>query len=158
MNIKTAVTILLLSMMIPSVILAGPGHDHESGEHGHPLRKAGPNGGVIIEKVTPHIEFYVQEDRHVRLTFLSDQETPAPRDSKFMASMVGGDRQNPMKIAFETKGETLVSTQALPEENNLPFVLTLKPDADTTHYHRIQIDMSHCSGCDLNEYACTCGH
>jgi hypothetical protein len=132
------------------------GHDH--GEHDHAKTKAGPNGGRILTSVEPHIEFFVTEDRIVQLSFLNDsEEVIAPE--KQAVSLIGGDRQNPVRLRFTKKGNVLVSDKALPAGNNLPIVLSIKADAKSkTIREKFNLNLSDCPTCDYLEYACICAH
>lgn len=128
-------------------------HDHK-----HEKKEAGPNGGRVIFSVEPHFEFFITEDRKVKITFLGeDKKAIAPAEQT--VSAVGGKRNKPTKLAFTTEGESLISDQALPEGNMIPIVLTVKasPDAKTVT-EKFNIDFSDCPTCDFKEYACTCDH
>jgi len=148
---------------------AGPhdhdAHDHENpeSEHGHPEHgdekaEAGPNGGRIITSVEPHFEFYLTAERKVQITFLNDEsEVIAPKEQ--VVSLIGGDRQNPARLRFVSQGSTLVSDQALPEGNNLPIILSIKPDSKSkTVRERFNLNLSSCPTCKYKEYACICAH
>ena len=132
------------------------GHEHE--EHGHAETKAGPNGGRIITSVEPHFEFYLTKERKIQITFLSDNgKVIAPKEQ--VVSLIGGDRQNPVRLRFASKGSVLLSDNALPEGNNLPIILSIKPDAKSkTIRERFNLNLSDCPTCDYLEYACICEH
>ena len=132
------------------------GHEHE--EHGHAEAKAGPNGGRIITSVEPHFEFYLTKERKIQITFLSDNgKVIAPKEQ--VVSLIGGDRQNPVRLRFASKGSVLLSDNALPEGNNLPIILSIKPDAKSkTIRERFNLNLSDCPTCDYLEYACICEH
>lgn len=132
------------------------GHDH--GEHAHADAKAGPNGGRIITSVEPHLEFYLTEERKIQITFLNDHgEVIAPKEQ--VVSLIGGDRQNPIRLRFASKGSVLLSDKALSEGNNLPIILSIKPDAKSkTVRERFNLNLSDCPTCDYLEYACICEH
>ena len=55
-----------------------------------PKKEAGPNGGRIIDSVTPPIEFWVTEDRHIQLTRLNERNQAMPIGQEVI-SLVGGD-------------------------------------------------------------------
>ncbi len=132
------------------------GHDH--GEHDHAEAKAGPNGGRIITSVEPHLEFFVTDARLIQITFLNeDGKAIAPKDQAL--SLIGGDRQNPVRLRFTKKGNVLVSDNALPEGNNLPIVLSIKADAKSkTIREKFNLNLSDCPTCEYKEYACICEH
>lgn len=130
-----------------------PDHDHE-----HMKKEAGPNGGRVIFSVEPHFEFFVTEDRKVKITFLGeDKKAMAP--AKQTVSAVGGKRNKPTKLAFTSEGGSLVSDQALPEGNMIPIVLTIQPEPGVKSVvEKFNIDFSDCPTCEHKEYACTCDH
>jgi hypothetical protein len=143
-------------------------HDHDAhkdakseddhSEHAHAKAKAGPNGGRIITSVEPHLEFYLTEERMIQITFLNDHgEVIAPEEQ--VVSLIGGDRQNPIRLRFASKGSVLLSDKALPEGNNLPIILSIKPDAKSkTIRERFNLNTSECPTCKYKEYACICEH
>ena len=148
-------------MKLPSIVFAliaslvAPAHAHGSATE---KRIAGPNGGRVITKVTPHVEFLVMSDRKVKLTFLDDAGKPVEPAAQ-TATLTGGDRANPTKLAFAKEGGALVSDKALPEGASVPAVLQIKvtPDAPVVS-EKITVNMAKCPECKLSEYACTCGH
>jgi hypothetical protein len=138
---------------------AHDGHEHdEHAEHDHHEKQAGPNGGRVITSVEPHLEFFVTEERFVQITFLNDaNEVVTPEDQS--VSLIGGDRQNPIRLRFVKKGQELVSTEPLPEGNNLPIILSIKRDkASKTVREKFNLNLRDCPTCDYKEYACVCDH
>jgi hypothetical protein len=138
---------------------AHDGHEHdEHAEHDHHEKQAGPNGGRVITSVEPHLEFFVTEDGFVQITFFNeDDEILAPKEQT--VSLIGGDRQNPVRLRFKMKGKVLLSTEALPEGNNLPMILSIKPNKTSkTVREKFTLNLSDCPTCDYKEYACTCAH
>jgi hypothetical protein len=139
-------------------------HDHEEEEEedahhdDQEKKEGGPNGGRIITSVDPRVEFLINDDRSVQLTFLDD-ESHAVAPSGQVISLISGDRSNPTMIAFIPKGNALVSTQSLPEGNAVPVVLQIKssPSAETIR-EKFNANLSECPTCDYQEYACVCGH
>jgi len=132
--------------------------DHDHGEHEHSKATAAPNGGRIITSVEPHLEFFVTDTRLIQITFLNDEgEAIMPKEQAL--SLIGGDRQNPVRLRFAKKGNVLISDKALPEGNNLPIVLSIKADAQSkTVRERFNLNLSQCPTCEFSEYACTCEH
>ncbi|MGJ8641856.1 MAG: hypothetical protein ACSHX9_00480 [Luteolibacter sp.] len=135
------------------------GHDHaEHAEEGHEEAKAGPNGGKVIHEVEPHLEFFVTEDRKVRITALDEGGKAAPIGEQSV-SIIAGDRSNPTRMAFAKEGEVLVSDKAFPEGNDFPVVVQIKttPDAKTV-IEKFNLNLMDCPTCEHQEYACTCDH
>lgn len=138
---------------------AHDGHEHdEHAGHDHHEKQAGPNGGRLITSIEPHLEFFVTEENFVRITFLNDaNEVVIPE--KQTVSLIGGDRQNPVRLRFAAKDQALVSTEPLPEGNNLPIILSIKTDESSkTVREKFNLNLSDCPTCDYKEYACTCDH
>jgi hypothetical protein len=134
------------------------GEEEEAHHDDQEKKEGGPNGGRIITSVDPRVEFLINDDRSVQLTFLDD-ESHAVAPSGQVISLISGDRSNPTMIAFIPKGNALVSTQSLPEGNAVPVVLQIKssPSAETIR-EKFNANLSECSTCDYQEYACVCGH
>lgn len=161
MNMKTniaSLAALLGCLLGPLTGFANEG-DHHDDHHGEEHERIeAPNGGRVVYSVEPHLEFFLQEDRTVRITFLDDDgNTLAPAEQSI--SLIGGDRANPTRLSFAKSGGSLVSKQALPEGNMLPIILIIKeaPGAETVR-ERFNLDLSTCPECDLKEYACICDH
>ncbi|MEO8615949.1 MAG: hypothetical protein ABI600_12470, partial [Luteolibacter sp.] len=57
-----------------------------------------PNGGRIIEAVTPHAEFLVTPEKKVEIRFLEAGKVIAPGSQ--VVTVTTGDRANPTKLAF----------------------------------------------------------
>lgn len=118
-------------------------HDHDDDDHGH--GKKGPNGGHVIESVTPAIEVVAGKDRKLRLIFLDkDKKAIAPGDQVITA--VTGERANPVRLSF-AKGtgddeKVLVADKPLPDGAHVPVVLQIKETADAkTKIERFEMHM-----------------
>ena len=133
-------------------------HPHGSSTHTHAKKVPGPNGGRLVTSVDPAFEFYVTEDRKAQLTFVdSAGNTVAP--PSYEITLTGGDRTHPTKLLFMRKGNLLISNGSLPDGVGYPIVLQIKTaQSAKTIYERITYNEYICSGCNLIEYACTCGH
>lgn len=133
-------------------------HDHGSHDHGKEEKKAGPNGGRILKKVIPHIEFFVTKEGKVQLTYL-DNAGKAIEPKDFKITLVGGQRTSPTYLKFSKKGNVFLSDKSLPKGNNYPVVIQIKADAESrTIRERFNLNLSDCPSCDYKEYACTCDH
>ncbi len=121
-------------------------------------KQAGPNGGRVIESVTPHAEFFVTPDRYAQITFV-DADGAAVEPEEQVVSLLGGDRSAPVHLTFELTGTVLRSTEPLPEIPGMPIILTIKPAADAKSVReRFYLHQHKCGSCDYEEYACICGH
>lgn len=145
-----------LSFALAPMTLAHEGDDHSG--HNHEKKVAGPNGGRVITTVTPHVEFFVTPERKVKLTFVGEDNKPvAAKDAT--ASLVGGDRANPTKLAFTKDGDALVSDKPLPAGDNIPVILQIKITADAKNVtEKMNVNLADCPECKHKEYACTCAH
>jgi len=136
-------------------------HDHSHGDedgHSHEKKVPGPNGGRLITSVSPAVEFLLLEDNRAQLTFVDASLKPIQVSGQ-TATAIAGDRMNPTPVTFEPKGSVLISVDPLPEIPGQPFVLTLLASADAKPViEKFNLKTYTCSGCDLQEYACTCGH
>jgi hypothetical protein len=134
-------------------------HDHDAHEgHDHGEAKAGPNGGRVITSVEPHFEFFVTKERFIQITFLDDSGKPISPEKQAL-SLIGGDRQNPVRLRFEKKRTTLLSNQVIPAGNDLPVILSIKMNAQSkTIREKFNLSLSQCPTCDYKEYACICEH
>lgn len=120
---------LFLAITTPAAFADGD-HDHSHEHDHHHAAKKGPNGGTILDKVTPHIEVSVTENRLVRITFLDEKGKAIPAGDQTLTA-VGGSRTNPTRLAF-AKGEgdesgSLISDKPLPEGDHIPLVLRIVP-------------------------------
>ena len=117
-----------------------------------------PNGGRIIDIVTPNAEFLVTTDKKVEVRFLDDAGkviTPAAQ----VVTVTMGDRSAPTKLAFTKDGEKLVSDKVVAEGKSLPVVLQIKVSPDTKSVtEKSNLNMSNCPTCSHLEYACSCDH
>ena len=124
----------------------------------HEENVAGPNGGRLITAVEPHAEFLVTPERKVRITFVGDDGKPvAPADQTVIVT--AGERAAPTTLTFTKTADGLLSEATLPDGNDYPTVVQIKPTPDSkTVVARFNLNTTICPGCDRPEYACTCGH
>lgn len=131
---------------------------HDDHDHAAHADKAGPNGGKVLMAVDPHLEFFVTEDRKVKITALTDDLKPA-KIGATTVKVMGGDRSNPTRMTFTEKDGSLISDKPFPAGNDFPVVVQIKltPDAKTV-IEKFNLNLSDCPTCDYKEYACTCAH
>lgn len=128
-------------------------HDHD-----HHHKEAGPNGGRLLCKVEPHLEFKVTKDRKVKITALSEALKPVAI-SEQVVRLVAGDRTNPIRMTFKKEGDVLVSDKAFPKGDDFPVVVQIKvKSGEKTIIEKFTMDFSDCPTCDFLEYACICDH
>ncbi len=95
-------------------------------EHHHHDDK-GPNGGRILHHVDPHLEFLVLANRKVQLTQL-DGKLKATSMGAQEVEMEAGSPADRVTIAFEKKGDVLVSKQPLPKGDDVPVAVMIRPE------------------------------
>lgn len=119
---------------------------------------AGPNGGRILQSVTPHVEFYVNAERKVQFTFL-DASNRAIAPAAQSVTVTTGSRSAPLVLKFSRQGDILVADAPLPEGRNFPAVIELKasPEAEAV-IEKFNLNLATCGECKHHEYACICGH
>lgn len=147
---------------------AGSGHD----DHGHAsasesaqtqgdkefAKEPGPNGGRLVTSIDPAVELVVTEDRKVKLSFFDEQREPT-KPGPYEFAIIGGDRNNPTRLEFESSGGNLLSKGSLPAGEGFPVMLEITNTKDgSVTRERFNFASHTCSGCGLQEYACICGH
>ena len=133
-------------------------HGHDHGDHEHGKIKAGPNGGRVITSVEPHLEFFVNKDRTVKITVLDD-DNKAVKVGKQSVKLVAGDRKKPTKLTFEEKDGVLVSSGKLPDGNDFPVIVQIKNNKLSKRVNeKFNLNLSDCPSCKNKEYACECEH
>ena len=160
----TNVTLTALALLTPYLFAeeSHEGHnhdDHSEKSHDHAKHIAGPNEGRIITATEPHVEFFVEKDRKIRITFLdAEHKAIAPAEGQ-LVSAIGGDRTSPTRMKFAVDGDSVISDQPLPEGKLVPIILQIKTAADADNVtEKFNVDFSDCSSCVHPEYACTCAH
>jgi hypothetical protein len=149
----------VIAMTFASPVFAEEEHGHDEHKgHAHEKKIAGPNGGRVLTKVEPHLEFFVTKDHKVQITAVNDKGKAIPLAAQFVR-VIGGSRSKPTILSFTKKGNTLISDKAFPKGKNLPVVVQVKvkPGAKTV-IEKFSLNLSDCPGCDYLEYACTCDH
>lgn len=150
---RALATILLALAAVPLLLASDHGHAHG---HHHETKAAGPNGGRLITSIDPHAEFFVTGERKVQITFVGDDGAVIPPSGQII-EVTTGQRSAPVTLTFEKTATAWLSEQPLPEGERLPAVVQIRmnPESETIT-ERFTLDLSHCSGCGLAEYACTC--
>ena len=89
----TNVTLTAMALLTPFLFAekGHEGHDHDNhadATHDHVKNIAGPNGGKVFTSSEPHFEFFVTEERKIRLTFL-DKDNKAAATPEGAAASAG---------------------------------------------------------------------
>ncbi|MDA3873880.1 MAG: hypothetical protein PF795_07955 [Kiritimatiellae bacterium] len=113
--------------------------------------------GRHLSEAGQHFEFRLRDDNRVVIIPLNEkQDAVAPGDQEIQ--LTGGDRSAPLLIAFKKTDEQWVSTEALPDVQNMPVVLRVRQGEERPVFFRFQLNRATCGGCGRQEYACSCGH
>jgi hypothetical protein len=118
----------------------------------------GPKGGRLLEKTEPRAEFFVEKDQTVTITFYDAALKPVPVAAQSV-TLIAEPKSGKQTIAFEKKGDVLVSKTKLPEGDGYNLVVQFKPTPDARPQNfRFKYETHTCGECKRVEYACTCGH
>lgn len=148
-----SLTLKLLTVLALSIPAFAAEKDNQ-----HDKKNAGPNGGRVLTTVEPHLEFLVTKDRKVEITALTDDLKTAKFSGQVIA-VTAGDRSKPTKLEFKEEDGKLVSSNPLPEGNDFPVSVSIKPSASgKAVYERFNMNFEKCPTCKLQEYACICAH
>lgn len=147
---------ILTFLLVAIVASAGSAFAHDD----HEKVIVGPNGGRVLTKVEPRLEFFVTEDRKIKLTAVSKDAKPkAIKIGEQEVKVIAGKRLAPTRIGFSKSGNSLISDKALPEGLDVPVVVQIKATAKSkTVLERLQLNLRDCPTCDFKEYACPCHH
>lgn len=154
----TALAAVFTLGLIGSIYAEDKHDQEEKGHEGHDHAKkiAGPNGGRILTGVEPHLEFFLTQDRKVKITAV-DEDGKAVDLGEQSVTVTGGSRAKPTRLTFTKDGNSLISDKAFPEGKMLPVVVQIKakPDAKSV-IEKFILNLSDCPTCKYLEYACTC--
>lgn len=118
--------------------------------------KAGPRKGRILELPSQNAEFFVEKNRHVSMAFYDAAMKATPAATQVVSATAEAPTGK-TKLAFEKKGDLLVSTTPLPEGEGYTVVVQVKADAEAKPKNfRLKLLLYTCQGCSNPEYACTC--
>jgi hypothetical protein len=118
--------------------------------------EAGPKGGRILENTSPKAEFFVEKDRSISIHFYDAAMKAVPPTDQVVI-VIAEAKDGKQTLAFEKKGEALVSKNKLSEGEGYNLVVQVKqtPDAKPQNF-RFKLETHTCSQCKHAEYACTC--
>jgi len=142
--------ILATTITLISLATFASAQDH----HDKPI--PGPKGGKVIETDSGHVEFFVQPDAKVSVTFYDGAMKPvAPAEQ--VVAVVAEAPSGREKLEFEKSGDAFVSTSPLPKGDDYRVVLQIKSTADAKPQNiRIDYHTEVCGKCNRPEYACIC--
>ena len=131
------------------------GHSHDGHSHNTTKKDPGPNGGRILNTMTPALEFFVREDRRVQITALKDLKAIPVNGLTATLMAVTESTQPPLiyqRRRYFSFGQTTT------RGDNIPVILQIKTRPTTPVKEKIQVNLSGCSTCEYREYACICNH
>lgn len=116
----------------------------------------GPKGGRILTTEAPHVEFFVQKDRTVAVSFY-DKDLKAVAASGQVVSATAEAKTGKVKLEFAAKDGALISTAPLPEGDNYTVVVQIRAAAGAKpKNYRVLFHDEICAECKYAEYACIC--
>lgn len=116
----------------------------------------GPKGGKIVTTEAPHVEFFVQKDRSVTVSFY-DKDLKPVAPSGQVVSVIAEAKTGRVTLAFAAKDGALVSTAPLPEGDGYRVVVQVRDTAEARpKNYRVDFHDEVCGECKRAEYACVC--
>lgn len=116
----------------------------------------GPKGGKIVTTEAPHVEFFVEKDRSVIVSFYDKDMKPVPPAGQ-VVSAVAEAKTGKVTLAFTAKDGALVSTAPLPEGDGYRVVVQVRDTAEARpKNYRVEFHDEVCDECKRAEYACVC--
>lgn len=116
----------------------------------------GPKGGKIVTAEAPHVEFFVEKDRSVIVSFYDKDMKPVTPAGQ-VVSAVAEAKTGKVTLAFTAKDGALVSTAPLPEGDGYRVVVQVRDTAEARpKNYRVEFHEEVCGECKRAEYACIC--
>lgn len=116
----------------------------------------GPKGGKIVTTEAPHVEFFVEKDRTVTVSFY-DKDIKPVAPSGQVVSAVAEAKTGKVNLAFAAKDGALVSAVPLPEGDGYRIVVQVRDSAQAKpKNYRLEFHDEVCGECKRAEYACVC--
>ena len=145
---KSFITLLTLTVVLCVGILASNAADKK--------HLGGPKGGRLLEKTEPKAEFYLEKNHTVTITFYDAALKPVPAGNQ-VVTVIADTKQGKQTVAFEKKGDVLVSKTKLPEGDGYNLVVQFKSTAEAKPQNfRFKLETHECGGCKRAEYSCIC--
>jgi hypothetical protein len=116
----------------------------------------GPKGGKIVTSEAPHVEFFVEKDRIVTVSFYGKDLKPVAPGGQ-VVSAIAETKTGKTNLSFSAKDGSLVSTTPLPEGDGYRVILQVRDHAGAKpKNYRIEFHDDVCGECSRGEYACIC--
>lgn len=116
----------------------------------------GPKGGRILTTEAPHVEFFVQKDRTIAVSFYDKDLKPVAASGQ-VVNATAEAKTGKVKLEFAAKDGALISTAPLPEGDDYTVVVQVREAAGAKpKNYRVLFHDEICAECKHAEYACTC--
>ncbi len=116
----------------------------------------GPKGGRIRTTDSPHVEFFVEKDRTVTVSFYDKALKPIALSGQVVTATAEA-KSGKVNLAFAEKNGALVSKAALPEGDDYTVVVQVRDNASAKpKNYRVLFHDEVCGECKRAEYACVC--
>lgn len=116
----------------------------------------GPKGGRILTTEAPHVEFFVQKDRTVAVSFYDKDLKPVAASGQ-VVNATAEAKTGKVNLSFTAKDGALVSSAPLPEDDGYRVVVQVRDSAQAKpKNYRIEYHDEVCGECKRAEYACIC--
>ncbi|MBE7539567.1 MAG: hypothetical protein HS122_14295 [Opitutaceae bacterium] len=116
----------------------------------------GPKGGKIVTTEAPHVEFFVEKDRSVIVSFY-DKDLKAVAPSGQVVSAIAEAKTGKVNLTFAAKDGALVSAAPLPDGDGYRVVVQVRDSAQAKpKNYRLEFHDEACGECKRAEYACIC--
>jgi hypothetical protein len=117
---------------------------------------AGPKGGRILTSEAPLVEFFVQQDRTVLVSFYDKDLKPIVPVSQVVTATAEA-KTGKKGLSFTAKDGALVSSAPLPEGDGYRVVVQVRDSAQAKpKNYRLEFHAEVCGECKRAEYACIC--
>jgi len=142
---KTIRSLILTSFVLLAAALAFAAHSIP-----------GPKGGKILTAEAPHVEFFVEKDGTVIVSFY-DKDLKPVTPSGQVVTAIAEAKTGKVNLAFAAKDGALVSSAPLPEGDGYRVVVQVRDSAQAKpKNYRVEYHDEVCAECKRAEYACVC--
>ena len=117
---------------------------------------AGPKTGRILTSEAPHVEFLVQPDRTVLVSFYDKDLKPVAPASQVVTATAEA-KTGKVNLSFTAKDGALISSAPLPDGDGYRIVVQVRDSAQAKpKNYRLEFHDEVCGECKRAEYACIC--
>ncbi len=117
---------------------------------------AGPKSGRILTSEAPHVEFLVQPDRSVLVSFYDKDLKPLAPTGQVVTATAEA-KTGKVNLSFTAKEGALLSSAPLPDGDGYRIVVQVRESAQAKpKNYRLEFHDEVCGECKRAEYACIC--